>query len=237
MTRIFVKDTGRVGEGFDPYSGPVWDAYRYLARHRFGDSSPPTSGLYPYIERYSGNGYFTPGMSGPTLTSPASSVVNPVNVPMTTTPLGIRQGFTTVNLAPAPEVVSSQLTAEAQEQPILYAPRPASFSRRGGGYGLTLQFQPDSILTPRMLAARDVNREQSPTNWLEYYLLFLEALATPMSILGRKPFVALQHMSSMWGVGQMALQIESVDIERQWYGPDGLARADVTIRMREFLAI
>lgn len=221
MTGLILRDNTLALEG------PVWEAYKYLTLQRFGERRPPIP--TPLIEGFRGN-------RAP-LTDPNQGSTR-LNAPMQTTTRGLRRGMTTVWLSPAPETLNSSLSADGQEQPILYSPRPASYSRKSGSYSLSMQFAPDRILTPQMMGTPIVGASgEAIPDWISYYLMFLETLTLPISGLGRKPWLALQHGNELWGVGQFALQLEGMDTDRVWYHRGYLDRAEVTLRFREYLVV
>lgn len=134
-----------------------------------------------------------------------------------------------VLIVPPVEEPSWSSSSQGQAQPILFSPRPTSLSRRGGEFRLSLTSHPDTVLTPQALSGTKL-----PQGWIIRYLALLEALSTPVSVLGRKPWLALKVGNTWLGTGHFAFQLENVNTKVEWMGEDILS-ATVEMEFAEYL--
>ncbi|BDX35477.1 hypothetical protein MN1_100 [Thermus phage MN1] len=136
-----------------------------------------------------------------------------------------------VLIVPPVDEPSWSSSSQGQAQPILFSPRPTSFSRRGGEFRLSLVSHPDTILTAQALSGANL-----PRGWIIRYLALLEALSTPVSVLGRKPWLALKIGGTWLGTGHFAFQLEGVSTKVEWMGEDVLS-ATVEMEFAEYLML
>ena len=151
----------------------------------------------------------------------------------------VHPGMLFLRIEPAPERVSIEVSAEGQQEPIVYAPAATSFSRTPGTRSITFETIIDNILTPKVMGVGldDWMTAVSGKNWISDYLTFLEALTIPLPALGRKPWLALKHGNDLHGAGRFGLQLEGISSSDERHGPNGLQSAKVQLRFREYLVV
>jgi len=160
------------------------------------------------------------------------------NVPPSS-PVTISSNSLVLRLEPPPETIDISTVSDSQAEPILYSPLPASYSRVPGTRSITLTFTPDTIITPKVigLTQKEWHSRINGRNWISDLITFLESLTIPLPGLGRKPWLALKHGSDVYGATRFGLQLEAVEVSDKWHGPNGIAQAEVRLRLREFVVI
>lgn len=203
---IAIRDTAYAREA-------VENTILYMAKHHYG--------LFPL-----GMEFFRP-FYGPLKAAPTTIATTRVN---TAANVGRGGQVYGVLIVPPVEEPEWQTSSPGSAQPILFSPRPTSFSRRGGEFRLSITTRPDTVLTPQGMGGVSL-----PQGWITRYLTLLEALATPVSVLGRKPWLGVKVGGTWVGAsGNFAMQLESIQVRVEWMGDD-IHSAQVSLEFGEYL--
>ena len=125
-----------------------------------------------------------------------------------------------------PKGPQTSLQAESQSVGSIILPRPYGSGRSSPSNTLTIsEWRVDTQFSG---ATGLLGR-----NWLEAYIAAWETLATPHPLLGRKPQLSLKFGGRWWGLGQTALYLDSIEVERDYYEAGVTASAVMNLRFSE----
>lgn len=132
---------------------------------------------------------------------------------------------------PPENAPQTDLTSDSGATPGLLTPRPYALPRSSSGLSLSISgWMIDNIMS----AIPGTGAEPNGT-WVESYIAAWESLATTHPMLGRKPSLGMKFANRYYGIGQTALYLESVGVQRTFYERGVTASATLDLRFTEVI--